>query len=78
MTAEQMVSFFKNIWYIWHFIVYVLPIIICLSPSSASMSALRLCALIKKARVNDQGSHSDWKTWKNGKAFSSQEKVREF
>ena len=33
--------------------------------------------------LNDkgQGSHSDWKTWKtwkNGKAFSSQGKVREF
>ena len=31
--------------------------------------------------VNSQGSHSDWKTWKtwkNGKAFSSQGKVREF
>ena len=26
---------------------------------------------------NEQGSHSDWKTWKNGKAFSSQGKVRE-
>ena len=26
----------------------------------------------------NQGSHSDWKTWKNGKAFSSQGKVREF
>ena len=26
----------------------------------------------------EQGSHSDWKTWKNGKAFSSQGKVREF
>ena len=25
-----------------------------------------------------QGSHSDWKTSKNGKAFSSQGKVREF
>ena len=25
-----------------------------------------------------KGSHSDWKTWKNGKAFSSQGKVREF
>ena len=25
-----------------------------------------------------QGSHSDWKTWKNEKAFSSQGKVREF
>ena len=25
-----------------------------------------------------QVSHSDWKTWKNGKAFSSQGKVREF
>ena len=25
-----------------------------------------------------QSSHSDWKTWKNGKAFSSQGKVREF
>ena len=24
------------------------------------------------------GSHSDWKTWKNGKAFSSQGKLREF
>ena len=31
--------------------------------------------------INIQGSHSDWKTWKtwkNGKAFSSQGKVREF
>ena len=27
---------------------------------------------------NWQGSHSDWKTCKNGKAFSSQGKVREF
>ena len=25
-----------------------------------------------------QGSHSEWKTWKNGKAFSSQGKVGEF
>ena len=25
-----------------------------------------------------QGSHSDWKTWGNGKTFSSQGKVREF
>ena len=25
-----------------------------------------------------QGSHSDWKTWKNGKAFSRQGKVSEF
>ena len=25
-----------------------------------------------------QGSHSDWKTWKNAKAFSSQGKFREF
>ena len=25
-----------------------------------------------------QGSHSDWKTWKNGKAFFSQGKVWEF
>ena len=32
-------------------------------------------------RLIKQGSHSDWKnwkTWKNGKAFSSQGKVREF
>ena len=28
--------------------------------------------------ILNQGSHSDWKTWKNGKAFSSQGKVREF
>ena len=28
--------------------------------------------------TNIQGSHWDWKTWKNGKAFSSQGKVREF
>ena len=28
--------------------------------------------------THKQGSHSDWKTWKNGKAFSSQGKVREF
>ena len=27
---------------------------------------------------NNQGSHTDWKTWKNGKTFSSQGKVREF
>ena len=25
-----------------------------------------------------QGSHTDWKTWKNRKTFSSQGKVREF
>ena len=25
-----------------------------------------------------QGSHSDWKTWENGKAFSSQEKSGNF
>ena len=25
-----------------------------------------------------RGSHSDWETWKNGKTFSSQGKVREF
>ena len=25
-----------------------------------------------------QGSHTDWKTWKNGTTFSSQGKVREF
>ena len=30
------------------------------------------------SRCHCQGSHSDWKTWKNGKAFSSQGKVREF
>ena len=30
------------------------------------------------ADVQYQGSHSDWKTWENGKAFSSQGKVREF
>ena len=28
--------------------------------------------------AHSQGSHSDWKTWKNRKAFSSQGKVREF
>ena len=28
--------------------------------------------------VNLQGSHSDWKTWKNEKVFSSRGKVREF
>ena len=43
---------------------------------------------ISRTALNDiqkesrtQGSHSDWKTWKtwkNGKAFSSQGKVREF
>ena len=26
----------------------------------------------------EQGSHRDWKNWENGKAFSSQGKVREF
>ena len=25
-----------------------------------------------------QGSHTDWKTWKNGETFSSQGKVRNF
>ena len=28
--------------------------------------------------AKEQGSHSDWKTWKNGKEFSSQGKVSEF
>ena len=28
--------------------------------------------------VSSQGSHSDWKTWKNGDAFSSEGKVGEF
>ena len=28
--------------------------------------------------AHNQDSHSDWKTWKYGKAFSSQGKVREF
>ena len=35
----------------------------------------------KNSKPKRQGSHSDlktWKTWKNGKAFSSQGKVREF
>ena len=27
---------------------------------------------------SNQGSHSDWKTWKNGKAFSSQGKSGNF
>ena len=31
-----------------------------------------------QGHVTCQGSHSDWKTWKNEKAFSSQGKVREF
>ena len=35
---------------------------------------LLLCFLFPQLK----GSHSDWKTWKNGKAFSSQGKVREF
>ena len=30
----------------------------------------------KKRQI--QGSHSDWKAWKNGKAFSNQGKVQEF
>ena len=34
--------------------------------------------LFLKLGMESQGSHSDWKTWKNGKAFSSQGKVREF
>ena len=33
---------------------------------------------ISSEQLIQQGSHSDWKTWKNGKAFSSQGKVREF
>ena len=28
--------------------------------------------------IYDHGSHMDWKTWKNGKTFSSQGKIREF
>ena len=28
--------------------------------------------------THPQGSHSGWKTWKNGKAFSSQGKVWDF
>ena len=31
-----------------------------------------------KMWTNTQGSHTDWKTWKNGETFSSQGKVREF
>ena len=27
---------------------------------------------------SNQGSHLDWKTWENGKAFFSQGKVRKF
>ena len=34
--------------------------------------------MLSDALSHGQGSHSDWKTWKNGKAFSSQGKVREF
>ena len=34
--------------------------------------------LLEGPPLYSQGSHSDWKTWKNGKAFSSQGKVREF
>ena len=32
----------------------------------------------KKMGSVEQGSHSDWKTWENGKTFSSQGKVRNF
>ena len=30
-----------------------------------------------KSATLKQGSHSDWESWRNGKAFSSQGKVRE-
>ena len=29
-------------------------------------------------KIQEQGSYSDWKTWENGKVFSSQGKVKEF
>ena len=41
-------------------------------------TALNGCGRICHEIYQWQGSHSDWKTWKNGKAFSSQGKVREF
>ena len=43
------------------------------SAQSSCQKMLLLCtyALILNETIK-QGSHSDWKTWKNGKAFSSQ------
>ena len=37
-----------------------------------------ICPEWKRDKQKLQDSHSDWKTWENGKAFSSQGKVREF
>ena len=37
-----------------------------------------LVTVNEEKNIYGQGSHSDWKTWKNGKAFSSKGKVREF
>ena len=47
----------------------------------ASRQANKLYVMAAGCGPVIQGSHSDWKTWKtwkNGKAFSSQGKVREF
>ena len=55
-----------------HFLVYIITILL----------VLLLCHfIILVCRQYYHGSHQDWKsakTWKNGKAFSSQGKVREF
>ena len=48
----------------------------CLQQSSPTLH----CKLFMQSSNTQnlaQDSHSDWKTWKNGKAFSSQGKVRE-
>ena len=47
-----------------------------LPSTSTTIASLHPCTERVPCRI--QGSHSDWKTWKNGKAFSSQGKVREF
>ena len=49
---------------------------------SESVSTLQMAYYLfldrQVCKVHCQGSHWDWKTWKSGKAFSSQGKVREF
>ena len=58
-------------------IVLHLPLLcedkVCINPSFINEGiAIRLSIWIY------QGSHSDWKTWENGKAFSSQGRVNKF
>ena len=51
------------------------------SVAKVSVRYFNLGEVFKSPIITMHGSHRDWKsgkTWKNGKAFSSQGKVREF